>query len=60
VIDIQEKYRLQIEAIYNSGGQSKQMADGQASNLNQKMYAEIAPIEAERNKTANQYNFECL
>ena len=60
VIDIQEKYRLQIEAIYNSGGQSKQMADGQASNLNQKMYAEIAPIEAERNKTANQYSFECL
>jgi DNA repair ATPase RecN len=59
VIDIQEKYRKQIESLQGQGN-SKSTAQSQTNNINRQMYAEIAPIEAERNKIANQYNFECL
>jgi len=60
ILDIEEKYRIKKQETASAPGQTLSQGNASLNSLNSQMYNEIAPIETERNKNANEYNFLCV
>jgi outer membrane murein-binding lipoprotein Lpp len=60
ILDIQTMYQEKIAKIYTDGTMTKNQGASYTNTLNQQMSVEMAPIELERNKLANEYNYTCI